>query len=126
MKLSLSPVSTAPRSSANAALNSRSGQTALLATLSIPLVFGAVGLTVDLGWCYFLKERVQTAADAAANAAAVYALNNNDTCATASCGTALNCAGISAPPSSSLTAGCLYATADGPPVVNASMIENDS
>jgi hypothetical protein len=110
----------------SARLPGRSGQTALLATLSLPLVFGAVGLVVDLGWCYFLKERVQTAADGAASAAAVYALNNSDTCATVSCGTALNCSGITAPPTSSLTAGCLYATADGPPILTASMIENDS
>jgi hypothetical protein len=107
-------------------LKDQKGQTLLLATLSLPLVFGAMGLVVDLGWGYFMKERAQTAADAAASAAAVYALNNNDTCLTVSCGTALDCAGVTAPPTSSLTAGCLYATADGPPVLTASLIENDS
>ena len=84
-----------------------------------------MGLAVDLGWSYFLKQRVQTAADAAASAAAVYALNNNDSCTTVTCGTALSCSGVTAPSTSSLTAGCLFATADGPPVLSASMIEND-
>jgi hypothetical protein len=107
-------------------LHSRRGQAAILAALSLPLVFGTLGLVVDLGWSYFLKTRVQTAADAAAAAAAVYALNNSDSCSTVSCGTALNCSGVAAPPTTSLTAGCLYATADGPPVLTASMIENDS
>jgi hypothetical protein len=91
----------------------------------MPLVFGTLGLAVDLGWCYFLKERVQTAADAAASAAAVYALNNNDTCTTVTCGTEKNCSGVTSV-TSSLTAGCVYATADGPPVLSAKMIENDS
>ena len=110
----------------NSILRSQRGQAAIFATLSLSLVFGSMGLAVDLGWGYFLKQRVQTAADAAATAGAVYALTHNDTCATVSCGTALTCTGITSPPTSSLNAGCLYATADGPPVLTASMIENDS
>jgi len=109
-----------------AKLRNRSGQAAIFATLTLSLIFSSMGLAVDLGWSYFLKQRVQTAADAAATAAAVYALTHNDTCATVSCGTALTCTSITSPPSSSLTAGCLYATADGPPVLTASLIENDS
>jgi hypothetical protein len=108
------------------ALGRRNGQVAVFGALALTLMFGAVGLSVDFGWEYFLKQRVQTAADAAATAAAVYALNNADTCTTVTCGVALSCAGITAPPTSSLKAGCLYATVDGPPVVTASMIENDS
>ena len=106
--------------------NHRSGQTVILATLTLTTMFGTVGLAVDLGWGYFLKQRVQTAADAAASAAAVYALNNADTCASVSCGTTLDCTGVTAPVTTSLQAGCLYATVDGPPILSASMIENDS
>ena len=105
---------------------SESGQAALLATLSLPVLLGAVGLTVDIGWDFFQKMRVQTAADAAASAAAVFALNHNDTCATISCGSALSCATVTAPPTTSLQAGCLFALQDGPPVLSASLIENDS
>ena len=107
-------------------LRRRNGQVAIFAALTLTLMFGALGLATDLGWDYFLKQRVQTAADAAASAAVVYALGHNDSCSTVTCGTALNCSGITAPPNSSLKAGCLYATVDGPPVVTASMIENDS
>src|SRR5579863_239738 len=117
---------TGARYAARFRLGGDRGQAALLATLSLPVVFGVMGLTVDLGWDYFLKQRAQTAADAAASAAAVYALSNNDSCATVSCGTALSCASVSAPPSSSLQAGCLYALQDGPPSLTASLIENDS
>ena len=106
--------------------NRRSGQTVILATLTLMTLFGTVGLAVDLGWGYFLKQRAQTAADAAASAAAVYALNNTDTCATVSCGTTLNCTGVTSPATTSLQAGCLYASVDGPPVLTASLIENDS
>ncbi len=103
----------------------RSGQTIILATLTLSMMFGTVGFAVDLGWGYFVKQRVQTAADAAAAAAAVYALNNADTCATVSCGAALNCTGIAAPATTSLQAGCLYANVDGPTSMSASIIEND-
>ncbi len=67
---------------------------------------------------------MQTAADAAASAAAVYALNTGDSCMTITCGVTYTCAGVT-PPTNSLQAGCLYATADGPPVFAASLIEND-
>ena len=67
---------------------------------------------------------MQTAADAAASAAAVYALNAGDSCMTITCGVTYTCAGVT-PPTNSLQAGCLYATVDGPPVFAASLIEND-
>lgn len=91
-------------------------------TLSLMFLFSVVGLAVDLGWSYYLKSRVQTAADAAATAAAVWAYNNWDTCSSG-CGTEYTCAGVT-PPTNSLQAGCLYATADGPPALSATMIEN--
>lgn len=87
-------------------------------------MFSVMGLAVDLGWAYFIKERVQTAADAAAIAAAVYALNNNDSCGTVTCGVSYTCAGVT-PPTNALQSGCLYATTDGPPVLSTTMIENN-
>lgn len=88
-------------------------------------MFSCLGLSVDLGWAYFLKERVQTAADAGAMAAAVFAMNNGDSCSNATCGVSYTCAGTT-PPTNSQQSGCLYATVDGPPVLTATMIENDS
>lgn len=106
-------------------LSGEGGQAAIFAALTLTLMFSAMGLAVDLGWAYFLKERVQTAADAAASAAAVYALNNGDTCASVTCGTSYSCAGVT-PPTNSLQAGCLFGTVDGPPILSATLIENDS
>jgi hypothetical protein len=89
------------------------------------VMFGALGFATDLGWNYFLKTRVQTAADAGASAAAIYAANNADTCSTITCGVTYTCAGTT-PPTTSLQSGCLYATVDGPPVLVATMIENNA
>jgi Flp pilus assembly protein TadG len=103
----------------------RGGQAIVLAALTMTVLFSAMGLAMDLGWGYFLKTRVQTAADAGATAAAVYASHNADTCSTVTCGVAYTCAGTT-PPTTSLQAGCLYATVDGPPVLTATMIENNA
>jgi hypothetical protein len=107
------------------AADPRGGQAIVLASLTLTLLFGTLGFATDLGWNYFLKTRVQTAADAAVSAAAVYAAKNGDTCATVTCGVAYTCAGTT-PPTTSLMAGCLYATVDGPPVLTASLIENNA
>jgi len=90
-------------------------------------MFSALGLSVDLGWAYFLKQRVQTAADAAASAAAKYAMDHSDACGVGgvTCGTTYTCAGVT-PPTNSLQEGCLFATADGPPVLSANMYEYDA
>jgi hypothetical protein len=103
----------------------RSGQAIVMVTGSLLFLFAVMGLSIDLGWAYFLKTRVQTAADAAAISAAVYALNHGESCATVTCGTVYNCAGVT-PPTTSLQAGCLYATQDGPPSMTATMIENNT
>jgi len=102
----------------------RGGQALIMVTLSLMFLFSVMGLAVDLGWCYYLKSRVQTAADAAATGAAVWAYNNFDTCSSG-CGTTYTCAGVT-PPTNSLQAGCLYATTDAPPTLGATMIENTS
>lgn len=89
------------------------------------LLFAVVGLAVDLGWAYYLKMRVQTAADAAATSAAIWANNHSDSCSTVTCGVSYRCIGAT-PATTSLQAGCLYATADGPPGFSATMIENNT
>jgi len=103
----------------------RGGQALLAVTFSLIFLFAAMGLSIDLGSAYYLKTRVQTAADAAASAAAVYAKNNADTCSNITCGVTYNCAGVT-PPTNSLQAGCLYATSDAPPTFTATMIENNT
>ena len=96
---------------------SRSGQAGLFVALNLTLLFGALGLAVDLGWAYFTKMRAQSAADAAAMAAASYAASAGPI----SCGAnSVTCA-AEAPcaypnvssPTDDLTTGCLYAAANG-------------
>ncbi len=103
----------------------RGGQAIILASLTMTVMFGTLGLATDLGWNYYLKTRVQTAADAAAGAAAVFAAKNGDTCTTVTCGVTYTCAGTT-PPTTSLMAGCLYGTVDGPPVLTGTLIENNA
>lgn len=103
----------------------RGGQAIILASLTMTVLFGTLGLATDLGWGYFLKSRAQTAADAAASAAVVYAKNHSDSCSTITCGVSYTCAGVT-PPTTSLQAGCLYATADGPSGLTTTMIENNA
>jgi Tfp pilus assembly protein PilX len=45
------------------------GQALVLVTVSLSLIFGLLGLAVDLGWCSYRREAAQAAADAAALAA---------------------------------------------------------
>ncbi len=96
--------------------SSQSEQALVLTSFSLLFLFATIGLAVDLGWAYYLKLRVQTAADAAATAAAVYANTNGDVCGvgSVSCGTTYTCVGTT-PPTTSLEAGCLYATHPGWP-----------
>ena len=93
----------------------RSGQILMLGTISLVFLFSAMGLAVDVGYGYMLKRRAQTAADAAAVGAGVYARVNGDACGVnATCGTAYTCANPPvSPPVNSLQAGCLYAKQNG-------------
>lgn len=58
-------------SSIRAFLRDRKGNTALLFSLSLPLMIGTVGLGVETGYWYFKQRELQTAADVAAIAGAV-------------------------------------------------------
>ena len=93
------------------------GQAALMVTISIPLMFGLLGLVVDVGWSYWREEACKTAAQAAAYSAARQAQTaSNLTCGSGvTCqSTVANCPATSTkPPSNNLIAGCLYATANG-------------
>ena len=53
------------------------GRSPLWWPLSLVFTFTLIGFAVDLGYGYLMKQQAQTAADAAANAAAVYAMNNS-------------------------------------------------
>lgn len=99
---------------------SRSGQAALMVTISLPVTLGMVGLVVDVGWSYWRAEACRTAAQAAAMAAAMQAMSASDL----TCGSGVACTSSassyaqcpsnpSSPPANNLQAGCLYAQSNG-------------
>jgi Flp pilus assembly protein TadG len=83
------------------------------------MLFGIMGLAVDLGWSYYRKQVAQTAADSAALAAAVVAENSSGTnvitCGSYNvlCQATTACPSISGTPSNNVQNGCLYAKANG-------------
>jgi len=96
------------------------GQALVLATLSLFMLFGIMGLAVDLGWSYYRKQVAQTAADSAALAAAVVAENSAGTNTIACtnsynvvCQTTTACPTITGSPANNIQNGCLYAKANG-------------
>ncbi len=105
--------------------SSESGQALVFGTLSITVLLGGLGLAVDLGFSYSVKQRLQTAADAAASAAAKYALDNSDSCGSngLTCPATLTCSRIQTP-SNSLQAGCDYGLTGAPSCMTLSLTEN--
>jgi Putative Flp pilus-assembly TadE/G-like len=104
------------------------GQVLILGSLSTMVLFSALGLAADLGYSYFTKMQLQTAADAAASAAAVYAYNggtNSDNCVTLTCPVTYTCAGVT-PATNAVQAGCLYAAADAPAGAAITLTESDN
>ena len=100
----------------SATTRGRSGQILIFGTLSLVFLFTVVGLAVDVGYAFMVKRRAQTAADAAAIGAAVYARVNGDACGAngVTCGNSYTCADPPvSPPTNSLQAGCLYASQNG-------------
>jgi len=95
----------------------RRGQALIMIVLSCLVIFGAVGLVVDLGWARFRKQAAQAAAESAALAAVASAASSSCTpsCAgSIACQSATACpTSITTPPSNNLLAGCLYAKANG-------------
>ena len=99
--------------------NPQRGQALLMMTLSLILIFGMLGLAVDLGWAYFRQQAAQAAADAAAIAAVRTAVNksaSSQVCGSSGvwCGAASNCP-ATAPGSaaSSFDSACMLASANG-------------
>jgi uncharacterized membrane protein len=89
------------------------GQALIMMTLGTTFLLGLLGLVVDVGYGYYLKQEAQAVADAAALAAAVEAQSNGYTC-----GTAVLCeSGYSCPANptndTNFGVGCLYARTNG-------------
>lgn len=99
------------------ASGNRSGQAGLFIVLNLTMVFGCLGLAVDVGWAYYTRQSAQTAADAAAMAAAAYAsYAGAPACGSGGviCGATTNCAYPNVtPPVNDYQVGCLYAAANG-------------
>jgi Flp pilus assembly protein TadG len=90
------------------------GQALLMISISAVLIFGMLGLAVDLGWGYFVKKSARAAADAAAMAAARKAFASLGSKGPYTCGAGLDCQAIAVncstlAPSSNLYNGCQYA-----------------
>ena len=85
-----------------------------MATLSLALTIGIIGLVVDLGMGRYTRRTAQAAADAAALAAAAQALTSAGQTATLQCGVNVTCQSLSScPASGNLQNGCLYAQQNG-------------
>ncbi len=94
------------------------GQALVMIVLCSILLFAALGLVLDTGWARFRQQAAQAAADSAALAAAQFAAGQtcSPTCTTTgiSCQSQTTCpTGLSSPASTSVQAGCLYASANG-------------
>lgn len=104
----------------------RSGQTAVMMALSLTMIFGLFGFTVDLGASYYQKQKAQAAAESAALAAASYAKTNGVTCGTngITCTALTSCSSITSTSSPVLYVGCQYANQNGYPMSSISMAAN--
>jgi hypothetical protein len=105
-------------------MNRQSGQTAIMMALSLTVLFGLVGFSVDVGTSYYTKQKAQAAAESAATAAGAYAKANGIVCGTngITCNSTLtSCSSIA---SGVLYAGCQYAHQNGFPMSAISMAAN--
>jgi hypothetical protein len=96
----------------------RRGQAGLFIALNLTLVFGTLGLAVDVGFAYYTRQSAQAAADAAAMAAVAYASSSGaPVCGTGgvTCNsTATSCSNPPvSPATNALQVGCLYAQTNG-------------
>jgi Putative Flp pilus-assembly TadE/G-like len=95
---------------------SRRGSALVMATMSLLLMMGAVGLAADLGWLFYVRKSAQAAADAAAlaavkNSMGIVGQGGTINCASLSCADPpADCSAVSG---ASLTAGCQYAAQNG-------------
>ena len=85
----------------------------MLSVFNLTMLFGAIGFAVDMGFGQFRKHAEQAAADAAALAAASYAVAHGSSCASGvTCNVLTNCT-IPSPVTTPFGAGCVYAQANG-------------
>jgi Flp pilus assembly protein TadG len=92
------------------------GQVVVLYTLALLFMFGSIGLVVDLGWAEFRQQAAQKAADAAALAAvnAAWASSASYCGAKAVCQAPTACPStLPATPNSNFDTACIYANANG-------------
>jgi hypothetical protein len=103
-------------------VNSQRGQSLLMVTLSMGMIFGGLSLAVDVGWAYFRRETAQAAADGAALAAVRAAMKSSPgsyTCGTdgvwcgSPAGTATACGKLPGSPSTSFDNACMMAAQNG-------------
>ena len=96
-------------------MSRRSGQTLLMSTLALTVLFGIVGVALELGWGMYIRTLAQSAADAAALGSASQALSTIGQNASASvCGVSVTCQSMTSCPSTgNLQSGCLYAQQNG-------------
>jgi hypothetical protein len=80
--------------------------------LAMLLMFGILGLAVDLGWAYYMKHRAQAAAEAAATAGTLAAMSTSMVCGTSVvCQTSSVCSATT--PYNNVVTACLYGEANG-------------
>ena len=97
----------------------RKGQALVMVTFALFAMIGVIGLSVDLGWSFFVRKAAQSAADTAAMAAATEALRRVGAGGTFACGANLICQAATACPASITTPtnnienGCIYARQNG-------------
>jgi hypothetical protein len=99
--------------------NKEKGQAALMVTIGLTFLLGAMGLVVDVGYGYYLKQVAQASVDSAVMAAAANAKASGNYCADSGCQSAYSCPSN---PSNSTNTGvaCLYASANGAQAVSIS------
>jgi hypothetical protein len=94
------------------------GQALVFLTMALTLLFGMLGLTVDVGWMYFREQAARAAAESAAQAAvsaAVASSPNGLACGVnhVVCQTPTACPSQIGTPADNIQAGCLYARDNG-------------
>src|SRR5690349_5872151 len=89
------------------------GQAVIMIALGITFLIGLLGLLVDVGYAYYVKQSAQAAADSAVMAAITVANSSRGVCGTGVlCQTDYSCP--SSPTSANnLGVGCLYARSNG-------------
>ena len=86
----------------------------VLVSISLALLFALVGLSVDLGYSYYVKVKAQGASDAAATAATIYASKNGYVCGSyVTCNSTYTCPSTLTSATTAMQAGCLYAKSNG-------------